>query len=192
MFERRRSLYDPVYGLSRTHRYPVGTTDIVTGTAFPVRTKPVSFAITINITDTIPAGVVFELGSATTGVAVWIASADRKLYAAFGDASAADGVTLTGPVCVDGQKLRIVVACIPESGKARMWVNGKLVAWGTASGGEFPNGWADTGAGAMGEVNTSITTRVAVGDRITLANADIVAPLSIYQNQRPKQFFEVA
>jgi hypothetical protein len=104
----------------------------------------------VKITSNTPSGVIFELGSSTTGLAIWIASVDQKLMAAVGDAVLADGVTLTGPVCKQGQLLRIVLACIPASGKVRLWVNGDLVAHGTATSGSFPNGWSDDGPGSVG------------------------------------------
>jgi hypothetical protein len=188
----RKSRYDPVYGLCRTHSYPVGTTEIDTGLAFPVRSGVISVRCEVKITSAAPVGIVFELGSATTGLAIWIASADRKLMAAVGDAVADDGVTLTGPVCQGGQKLRIVLAVIPSNGKARLWVNGKLVASGEAVSGTLPNGWSDTGVGMVGDVKTSVTTRVALADRIALSGADISAPVDLFVNQRPLQFFEVA
>jgi len=185
----RKGRQNPAFSLFRTHSFD---SSIATGTAFPVRTEPITFSTKIKITNTTPAGVVFELGSATTGVAVWIAAADRKIYAGLGDASAADGVTLTGPVVKNGQELEIVLACIPANGKARLWMDGVLVASGQAANEEFPNGWADTEAGAVGAVGTSVTTRVPVGDRISLTGASVVHPLSAYQNQRPRQFHEVA
>ena len=40
--------------------------------------------------------------------------------------------------------------------------------------------------------NGNVTTRVPEADRVTLANAVILSPANVYQNQRPRQFFEVA
>jgi hypothetical protein len=170
----------------------VGSDNILTGDVFPARDAPMTFSTQIRITDDLPQGVVFEFGSAACGLVVWVAGADQKIMAAVGDAVAADGVTLTGPVCVKGQLLRITLACIPASGKARLWVNGKLVGWGEATSGSLPNGWSDGGNGAVGDVDTDITTRVPVGDRIVLTNAAVVAPVSGFVNQRPRQFFEVS
>jgi hypothetical protein len=142
---RRKSVYDPEFRMGRTHSFPAGTANIPTGDAFPERTHPITFSCHIKITSATPAGVVFEFGSATTGAAMWIAAADRKLMAAVGD-----DVTLTGPVCIDGQELRVVLACIPANGKARLWVNGRLVASGQAAGLVLPNGWSDSGIGSVG------------------------------------------
>lgn len=187
-----KSRRDPAHGMGRTHFWPPTTTLIDTGTVFPARTKEVTFALTLKITAADPAGVAFELGSAATGVAIWIAAADRKLYAAVGDAAANDGVTLTGPVTANGQLLRVVLAVIPQTGKARLWVNGNLVAYGTAVNGALPNGWSDGAAGRVADVSGAVTTRVGVADRIALAGASVVSNVDAYNKQRPRQFFEVA
>jgi len=190
--ERRKSQYDPSFELSRTHQFAYNATSILTGTVFPDRTKPVTFAMTVKRTAASPTGIILEFGDATTGLAIWFAVADGKIYAAAGDAVAADGVTLAGTAPPQGQEIRIVFSMIPASGKARLWINGQLVAAGEASGGSFPNAWADTGNGAVGAVETAVTTRVPVADRVTLANAVILSPVNVFQNQRPRQFFEVA
>ena len=189
--ERRKSLYDPSYELFRTHQFAYNETAILTGTRFPDRTKPVTFSVTTRITAGSPTGIILELGSATVGLALWYAVADGKIYAAAGDAAAADGVTLAGSAPPAGQKTRIVFSVIPASGKARLWINGKLVAADEATNGEFPNGWADTASGAVGAVGGAVTTRVPMADRITLADVDIISPVNVFQNQRPRQFFEV-
>jgi len=190
--ERRKSLRHPGFELHRTHDFDVDQTGIAVSDLFPDRSLPFTVGTKVKITGAAPAGVIFELGDTTTGLAIWIAAADDKLYAAFGDAVAADGVTLEGPVTVQNQVLDIVVACIPSSGKARMWVNGDLVASGVATGGEFPNGWAAASNGAVAAVEGTVTTRVAVGDRIALSNAQVILPVSCYHNQRPRQFSEVS
>ncbi len=180
--ERRKSLYDPSFELLRTHQFDYNETGIVTDDAFPDRTKPITFAVVTKVTDALPTGIIFEFGSATLGVALWYAVADGKIYAAAGDAVAADGVTLEGTAPPVGQGVRIVFSIIPGSGKARLWINGQLVASGEATGGEFPNGWADTGNGAVGAVEGSVTSRVSVADRIALANAVILSPVNVFQN----------
>lgn len=187
-----KSRRDPAHGMCRTHIWSPDTAAILTGTVFPVRTKEATFALKLKISDVAPAGVAFELGSAATGVAVWIAAATRRLMAAVGDAAADDGVTLTGPVTANGQILRVVLSVVPQVGKARLWVNGKLVASGTAVNGALPNGWSDGAAGRVANVNGAVTTRVALADRIALAGASVVATVDAYNNQRPRQFFEVA
>lgn len=216
--KRRKSLFDPSFRLKRTHTFPIGTTSIITGDVlFPSRNKAITVAVTVRRTGANPAGVVFELGSSIVGLAIWFAAADDKIYAAAGNKSdftdnvwvdgdvsfvdgdisfidgdpGTEGLTLEGTAPPIGQKVRIVFSVIPTTGKARLWINGDLVASGDAEG-AFPNGWSDAGAGAVGEVNTTITERVAVGDRITLADVDIISPVSIFVNQRPRQFFEVA
>lgn len=188
---RRKSRLDPSSALSRTHSYGPSDTGISVVTQFPNRTKPITVQFKLKVTGASPNGVVFELGSATTGLAVWVAS-NSKLMVAFGDSAADDGVTLTGPVLASGQNLDVCVAAIPTTGKARLWINGRLAAWGEAANAEFPNGWADTEAGAVSDVDGTVTTRVSVGDRIALTDAQVVSLVSVFQNQRPRQFHEVA
>lgn len=186
-YRRRLSHLDPASGLFRTHRFAYNEAAIDVASLFPVRSQPITVAAELRITNATPAGVVLDLGSATTGLALWIAAADRKLYAAAGDAVADDGITVEGPVCQNGQHLHVVFAVVPGSGKGRLWVNGELISFAIATNRPLPNGWSDAGAGAVGAVNTDITTRVAQGDRIALAGASIVAPVSVYHNQSPRE-----
>lgn len=189
--ERRKSLFDPSFELSRTHYWVPDATGIATGDLFPDRSIPITIATKVRVTGASPAGIILELGSATTGLAIWIAAADGTIRAAAGDAVADDGVTLTGPAVVSTRTIRIAFSVIPASGKARLWVDGHLEAAGEAANGSFPNGWADTGAGAVAAVQTDVTTRVAAGDRISLTDAQVVSLVSAYNNQRPRQFNKV-
>jgi hypothetical protein len=216
-------LYDPTFELHRTHQFPIGTTGIATGTVFPDRTKALTVSVTVKRTGADPAGLIFELGSSSVGLAIWFQGSDDKIHAAAGSPVAApafdvewtdtvdtlwtdtadtfwqdliggtgyDGVTCIGPAPPQGQIVRIVFSVIPSSGKGRLWINGKLEAHDDALA-AFPSGWADTGDGAVGEVDGTVITRVAVGDRITLTGAAVISPVNVYQNQRPRQFFEVA
>lgn len=190
--ERRKSLYDPSYELFRTHQFAYNASGILTGTVFPVRSQAITVAVTVKRTAASPTGIILEFGSATTGLAIWFAVADGKIYAAAGDAAAADGVTLAGLAPPQDQIIRIVFSVIPESGKARLWLNGQLVAHGVSTNNDMPNGWSDGGNGAIGAVDGTVTTRVPVADRVTLANAVILSPANAFHNQRPRQFFEVA
>ena len=186
-YRRRLSHYDPASGLFRTHRFAYNAAAIDVANQFLDRTLPVTVSADIRITNATPAGVILEMGTAATGIALWIAAADRKLYAAAGDALANDGFTITGPVCLNGQHLHVVFAVVPGAGKGRLWVNGELVGVAYSVNKPLPNGWSDTGVGAVGQINTDITTRVALGDRIPLAGASIVAPVSAYHDQAPRE-----
>ena len=190
--ERRKSLYDPAFELHRTHQFAYNASGILTGTIFPVRSRAITVAVTVKRSAASPTGIILEFGSATTGLAIWFAVADGKIYAAAGDAAAADGITLAGLAPPQDQIIRIVFSVIPKSGKARLWLNGVLVASGTSSNADMPNGWSDGGNGAIGAVDGTVTTRVPVADRVTLANAVILSPTDAFHNQRPRQFFEVA
>ena len=212
--ERRKSLYDPSYELLRTHQFAYNATGLVTGTVFPDRTKPITFAVTTKVTDASPTGIILEFGSAADGVAIWYAVSDGKIYAAAGNSAdkapdtywvdgditfidgdttwysgGDEGLTLAGEAPPLGQITRIVFSVIPGSGKGRLWVNGKLVAAGNTTG---MTAWADTGNGAIGAVEGTETTRVSAADRVTLANAAIISPANVFHNQRPRQFFEIS
>lgn len=186
-FRRRQSRQDPASGLYRTHRFAIGAAGIATGTVFPSRAVPFTLAVKVRVITATAAGVIFELGSETTGLALWIASADRRIHLACGDAAAADGITLQGPVTRAGGIYEIVAATIPADGLASLWVNGRQEATGRATGLRLPNGWADAGAGAVGHVEGTVTTRVTVADRIALTDAAVISAVSCFQNQRPIQ-----
>lgn len=215
---RRKSLYDPTYKLFRTHTFAIGATNIATGDVFPDREKPITIDITVKRTGASPQGVIAEFGSSTTGLALWFSGTDQKIHAAAGDGliliadvdwvdgditwtdgdvtwfdstgSDVDGITLEGTEPPETQIVRIVFSVIPTISKARLWINGKLVAHGEFAG-AFPNGWSDTEVGAVGDISGSATSRIPVADRITLADAAVLSPLSAFHNQRPRQFFEV-
>lgn len=181
---------NPTLGLFRTHAFAVGQGNIPTGTVFPDRMREITVSVVLRVTGS-ARGIIFELGSATTGLVLWARMADRVLLAAAGDAVSADGVTLTGPQLQTGQRLQLTFAAQPVTGKARLWVDGSLVAAGQATGGSFPNGWADTGEGAVGKVQGTVSTRVDQFSRIALANAAVVSRVSAAVGQIPRQFLEV-
>lgn len=189
---RRLGRVDPSRGLFRTHGYEPDETGIATGDVFPDKSLPITISTRIKITGATPGGIIFELGSSSVGLAIWLNAATGKLFTAVGDSASDDGVTLEGPVVVEDQILNIVLSAIPSNGKARLWINGSLEAHGTAVGGELPNGWSDDGEGAVGGVEGTITTRVDVADRVALSGAQVVSLVSAYYNQRPRQFYEVS
>lgn len=217
--DRRKSLYDPSFELFRTHTFAPDATGILTGAVFPSRVQPITVAVTVRRTGATPQGIIFELGSALTGLALWFDSTDGRIYAGLGNATVGgtfvtwvdtdvvfldgddvewfggtedgEGLTLQGPAPPIGQKLRIVLSTIPSVGKARLWVNGDLVAADGVVGG-FPNGWSDTGPGAVADLDTDVTTRVALADRVALTDAEVISPVTVFHKQRPRQFFEVA
>lgn len=185
--ERRRSQADPRLGLFRTHRYVKADSGFDVGDAFPVRTGPLTVAVKVERTGASPNGIVFEMGDATTGLAIYFDG--TTLGACVGDAGAG-GVTLelADALTVVGQRLDIVFSVIPGNGKARLWVNGDMVLGSAAGDGSLTNGFAADSAAGIGEVSGTVTGRVPAGARVTLADISIVSPVSLYRGQRPRNF----
>lgn len=95
--QRRRALMDPSSRLRRTHRFTVASTNVDTDDVFgstASRSQPVSFAFRLLRTGA-AAGLIFEFGSATRGVAAYVDGADLVVAAGAGTGSADDGVTLS-------------------------------------------------------------------------------------------------
>jgi hypothetical protein len=184
---RRKGLYDPASQLFITHRYTTSDTNIATATVFPgtVRAAPVTFAFDLIRTGAAN-GIVFEFGSTTRGVAVWLNGNDLGVAAGTGTAAPTNGVTLnlTGALPATGARFRFVLAITPGNGRVELWRNGTLVAQGTASAGSFGGDWADTDNGAVGAVQGTVNDRVPAGQRVALANTTIVGPLEVYARQR--------
>lgn len=194
MRERRRKLRDPRLGLFGTHSFPDNTTNIATDSVFPNRAQPITFAVDLRRTGAAPVGVVFEVGDATTGLAIWVPTGTTDVaFAAGGTGN--NGVTLTanGAIAGLGVLARVVVAVIPGTGHGRLWINGQLQGAARAVAGSFPATWAASGPttneGAVGEIDGTVTARVPVGDRVPLADVSIVTPVRGFQGQRPQHFF---
>jgi len=182
--ESRRGRANPFLGLFQTHSFLSGSID--TDAFFPDRAKSITFHISLVITGASPVGVVFELGSAGNGLAVWIASADRTLRAAAGDSmTGPEGV---GPVVSEGQRLAITFAIQPAAGKARLWVGSDLVIAMEGITAE----WADSGDGSIAQVAGTVTNRIDPADRVPLSDAAVVSPLDAALGQVPRQFLEVS
>jgi hypothetical protein len=186
--ERRKSLYDPAYELSRTHQFAVGDV-IATAASFPAdRVDEITFATTIKRTDTGSSGLVFEIGSGSLGVAVAV-SGDNLIIAA-GEAAASDaGVTLTLADALPGIGVphRIVVAVRPGLGLVACWVNGRLLGAKTAVD-DVLTAWTDTDDGSFAAAGEgTVLDRIDVGLQTAPTDFEVVAPLNVYRGQRPRQ-----
>lgn len=189
--ERRAGFVDPSKDLFRTHAYTVQDSPFDDDAAFTEadRDAPITVEAWVRRTATGARGIVVEVGDATTGMAIWIPDGGTDISACAGDAGD-DGVTVTAAdvLAADTQLAKVVFAVIPGTGQARLWVNGRLHAAGAAVNGALPNGWAAGEDGGIGEVATTCSDRIPVGDQITLTNAAVVAPVSFFRGQRPRQF----
>jgi len=185
----RKGRLDPASGLFETSRYSDGDS-IDPGPAFPDKTLPMTFAIDIARNGSSPVGVIFEIGSDTGGTALWVEDGTTNIKFSAGDDVATDDgltITATGAIVADDDVLKIVVAVLPGSGEAKMWINGKLVAAGQSVSGTMPQ-WTSGALGAVGEISGTVIDRVTSGSDVNLSDVDIVSPLRIYYNQLPKGF----
>ena len=86
---------------------------------------------------------------------------------------------------VGGRKVDLVFGLKPATGTATIWANGEEVARTTTPVG-YMGSWLPLGDGAVGDANGTVTARVPGPQAVTLANASITSPLSIYTKQRPR------
>lgn len=184
--ERRRSLAG-VPELFRTLLLPIPTAAIPVG-SFPVRDVLVTFWTAIRITGATPAGLIFEVGDGTTAIAAWLNDTDIQLRAG-GSAAADRGLaTFDNTVSLpDTLELDLVFAVRPGDGRVRIWGNGNEIARDTASGGEFPAGWAADSLGAFaaaanGALPADVLQTGAPSD------FDVIQPLSVFVGQVPRHF----
>lgn len=188
--ERRGSLDDPVEKLFRTHG-PLGVNvaSVDTGTIFPSRVLPITFATTILTSGVAASGIVFEFGDSTTGLKLAVDSG--SIYVAAGDAAGNDGIAgsvIVPAVSVSGAKLELRLAIRPGSGEVRLFIDGDHALRLVTAAADMANGWASTAAGAIGAAQQGTSTQR--GQTINGAPSDfaLVESLSVYQNQIPRQF----
>ena len=173
---------DPSAGMFRTHTFGAADTAINTGVSFPVRSKPISLAVSLIRTGAAPDGMVFELGDSTTGLAIWVNGPDVGFAAGdAGDDGA--GVVMVGALPAVGARFKFVCAAIPGSGAVFLWRNGRLEGDSIAVNADFPNGWSSSSLGAVGETNGTANSRAS--ETGTLTDVDIIGDVSMYLNQRP-------
>lgn len=188
--ERRKSHYDPAYKLYRTHAIAAGD-PIDTATSFPgARTDEITFATTIKRSSVTSSGLVFEIGSEDLGVAVAVDG--NELHIAAGEGLAANangGATLLAGNAVLGvnTEYRLVVSVRPGDGMLAAWVNGRLI--GAVQAADLSMvAWSDTDDGsAAAAAEGTVLDRIPSALQIAPSGFALVAPLSVYRGQRPRQ-----
>lgn len=193
--KRRKSLADPSLGLFRTHVITEADGAIDTDVVFENdRESPVTFAITVQA-DGLGSeqGLIAEFGGNADGLGLWVAGASpTDINACAGNVAADDGVTLTAEDVITTASdlpIRIVFACSPKDGRARLWINGELKASAVAAAGAFSGGWCGNNDGGLGDAfGGAGPGRVDAGDRVALAGMNIISPLSVYTHQLPQHF----
>jgi hypothetical protein len=184
--ERRRS-HVGLPGLFRTHFEGIPTSPLL-ATQYPTRNVPITFRTVIRITGAAPAGLIFEIGDATTAIAAWIDDTDVSLRA--GDVPAADRALATfdnGVSLPDTLELDLVFSVRPGDGRVRIWGNGQEIARDVASGGAFPNGWAASSNGAFAAAAVGALP-ADVAQTGAPSNFDVIEPLSVFVGQVPRHF----
>jgi len=187
--QRSKSIRTGTSALFRTHTFAEGDNPIDTDVSFPARVGDLTVAFELSLDDFVPTGVLFELGSSTTGLALYVTNLGALGFVV-GDAGD-DGVSLVVAGAFGAlQNYKVVAAVRPGSGEARLWIDGRLRARGTAVNGALPNGWADTDDGAVADIAGTVSSRVPGPQAVTLSDVSIVGPVSVFLNQVPRHFSE--
>ncbi len=193
--ENRRERHTLISGMAQTAHLFASDNPLVTADLFPDRQPPVTFAMRVRRDTVAASGILFEFGGVLSGCAAWIDGAELGFAA--GDAAGNTGVDLTiaDAFPVDGQVFDVVFNAEPASpfnpsnSRIRVWIDGKLrgsaeaVSVFPAS----PDGWSDSGDGAIGDVDGTVTPRVPVAQRIALVNATIAGGLRVFFRQTPRR-----
>lgn len=183
--ERRRSLAGHPE-LFQTHLYPIPTAAIDSD-SFPERESPVTFVTTIRITGATPAGLIFEIGDATTAVAAYVDDDELVFRAGDSAGDAAEATyTYVGGLPV-GLELDLEFSARPGDGRVRIWGEGRELARAEAANGSFPNGWAAASDGSFAAAVNG-TTAADVMQQGAPSDFDVVEPLRVYVGQVPRHF----
>lgn len=185
---RRNTLFDPAYELAKTLSQRSGTID--SSLIFPNKNTAFTVAVDITVSGGAPGGVILDLGSSTTGLALWFDTDTNKIGFAVGDGTGDDGISGLSDFTFTtlNQQLKIVASVLPGTGDIRLWVNGKLEIREQSASYNLPNGWGDDTTGQIGNIGTSINPRVPVNSRIALTDISINGSLDFYKNQKPEHF----
>lgn len=187
--KRRKGRETIVSNLYKTSEYAPGQIGIPTGTVFPDRTVPFTFALRVLRTAVGSNGILFEFGGNTDfGIAAWI-NGDTLGFAA--GANAGDNgvsVEIPGAFPVVGQIFDVVLGVLPGLGQIRGWVEGARILEGQSVNQSFNGPFAGTEDGAIGSVAVTVTDRVPVAQRVTLTNAQVAGDVFVYKGQRPRDW----
>ena len=183
-----RERIDPTLRLMRSHSLAASSSNVETAAVFgddASRTQPVTFAFKLKRTG-VGAGLVFEFGSATRGVACYVSGADLIIVAGAGTVSANDGVTLTltNALPLNGEPIKFVVSVTPGTGNVSVYQLGRKIGFANAVSGSFAGAWADSAAGAVGNVQGASSNRVPGGSQVALSNVSMIGNLDVFLHQK--------
>ena len=185
--ERRKSLAG-VPEMFRTHQIFGGTVMTVASIAtatFPVRTGEVTFKTAIRFSDNTSTrtGLIFEFGSSTAGVAIWIEDQQIGFRAGGLGDNGALATFANGAQWPAGLELDIVASVRPGLGIIEIWLNGQTVL--KAQSDAFTQ-WAASSEGSFAAAVQG-TTPSDVVQTGAPSNFAVIEPLSVYIGQRPRQ-----
>jgi hypothetical protein len=171
----------------------IGVTPLVTDDIFPDRSLPIMFQTRIRILTGVSQGLIFEFGSSTRGAAAWVEPNMIGIVAGNGGVSneRASAVWDLGAALATSRIFQLTFVIVPGSGKVRVWDFGIRQANGVAVDNDFgPGDWADTENGSFASALVgTVMADVPVGSRIAPSNFEVIEPLTVFNNQTPKNFF---
>lgn len=171
---------------------PVASIDVTS--LFPVRTTLITFKTRIRILENtgVHRGLIFELGDAAIGTALWVGDQTIGFHA--GEdllVNGADAVHDRGSELPVGLIYNLVAAVKPGTGQVRLWNNGQEIARGTASGGGFgaAAAWAAGSAGSFASTaQGGVVADVPAASQGAPAGFEVIEPLSVYMGSVPWRF----
>lgn len=177
---RRMSLADISKGLFRTRFIPLTPANLATA-GFPSKNILYTVMAEITIDGAAAAGVIFEIGSTTHGAGITMDSGVLYMFAGSNGNAGVD-ITFTPAV---GRRLWVALAMDPGNGRIGMYIDGRLQERKISVDTNFTTGeWADTGDGAVGQVNGTHNDRVPSVN--TLSNVSMVSQVSFFSGQVPR------
>jgi hypothetical protein len=180
---RVRSLRDITRGLFRSLVLPLDHGNFVAA-QLGARTQPITVVLELEISDTSPSGVVWEIGSSAQGAGLSFDAGVLRVGA--GNATGTTGVATSLSGLSDGQRFQVAVAINPGTRRIGVYIDGHLEAFADGAL-AFPSGeYSDSGAGRVNGVNGTVTPRLVAATALT--DVAIVSPVSIYVGQLPRGF----
>lgn len=168
-------------------RFDIPTAN-VPAAQFPIRSTPITFWTSIRVTGASPAGLIFEIGDASTAIAAWVDGNDLSFRA--GNSLAADRGLATftqGTSLPIGLELDLVFAVRPGDGRVRIWGNGREIARDVAVNGQLPLGWASASNGAFAAAATGALPADVLQTGAP-SDFEVIHPLSVYVGNVPRHF----
>ncbi len=173
--------------------YPTPPTTLVGNAATGGTGSGATFDLTFSTVTYDPEGLIFELGSSTSGIAAWIENGAIGFTAGNGAVTTVDAATGTflfaGGIPND-LELDLVFSVRPGDGRIRVWANGQEIINVIASSEFLLNGeWSDSGDGSFAAApDGTVNLNVPAASRVAPNSFDVIAPLSGYAKQMPRQF----